>query len=147
MLLSRLPFSECLWISVSPHSWQVPKFNESSVPVPSLYGVHLVHAPFQCCPSLRSGWSERCSTSKAVSLCRSAYDVCVCPSLQAVELDISRQLLSYEVEYHVLQEEVLASPSHADSDLNKLGAMNQNLKRQVMDLLQQLQTSNDQLKR
>ncbi|XP_037072482.1 TBC1 domain family member 1-like isoform X2 [Pollicipes pollicipes] len=65
---------------------------------------------------------------------------------KAVELDIGRQLLSYEVEYHVLQEEVLASPSHADSDLNKLGAMNQNLKRQVMDLLQQLQTSNDQVK-
>ncbi|KAF0291004.1 TBC1 domain family member 1 [Amphibalanus amphitrite] len=65
---------------------------------------------------------------------------------KAVELDISRQLLSYEVEYHVLQEEVLASPSHADSDLNKLGAMNQNLKRQVMELLHQLQTSSDQIK-
>ena len=67
-------------------------------------------------------------------------------SRQAVELDIGRQLLSYEVEYQVLQEEVPASPSHADSDLNKLGTMNQNLKRQVMDLLQQLHTSSDQIK-
>ena len=66
---------------------------------------------------------------------------------QAVALDISRQLLSYEVEYQVLQEEVLASPSHTDSDLNKLGAINQNLKRQLMDLLQQLQVANDQVKR
>lgn len=56
-------------------------------------------------------------------------------------MDISRELLAYEVEYHVLQEEMLMSPllngvpsqtSTPDIDsFAKLDAANKNLKRQV----------------
>ena len=58
-----------------------------------------------------------------------------------MEMDISKQLHAYEVEYHVLQDEMLdAGPSLDDSDrLDKLEKTNGQLKKQNMDLLEKLQ--------
>ncbi len=58
-----------------------------------------------------------------------------------MEMDISKQLHAYEVEYHVLQDEMLdAGPLPDDSDrLDKLEKTNVQLKKQNMDLLEKLQ--------
>ena len=58
-----------------------------------------------------------------------------------MEMDISKQLHAYEVEYHVLQDELLdAGPLLDDSDrLDKLEKTNVQLKKQNMDLLEKLQ--------
>ncbi|KAL4604984.1 TBC1 domain family member 4 isoform X1 [Arapaima gigas] len=62
---------------------------------------------------------------------------------QVLEMDISKQLQAYEVEYHVLQDEVLdSSPLLDDSDrLDKLEKTNTQLKKQNMDLLEKLQAA------
>ncbi|MGH0124818.1 UNVERIFIED_CONTAM: hypothetical protein FKN15_020053 [Acipenser sinensis] len=62
---------------------------------------------------------------------------------QVFEMDISKQLHAYEVEYHVLQDEMLeASVPHDDVDrLDKLERTNYQLKRQNMDLLEKLQAA------
>ncbi|XP_036749697.2 TBC1 domain family member 4 isoform X2 [Manis pentadactyla] len=60
---------------------------------------------------------------------------------QVFEMDISKQLHAYEVEYHVLQDELQES-SYACEDsepLEKLERANSQLKRQNMDLLEKLQ--------
>lgn len=61
--------------------------------------------------------------------------------LQVIEMDISKQLHAYEVEYHVLQDEMLdAGPLPDDSErLDKLEKTNTQLKKQNMDLLEKLQ--------
>lgn len=62
---------------------------------------------------------------------------------QVFEMDISKQLHAYEVEYHVLQDELLES-SYACEDtesLEKLERANNQLKRQNMDLLEKLQVA------
>lgn len=59
---------------------------------------------------------------------------------QVFEMDISKQLQAYEVEYHVLREEMLYSPSRGEADvINKLEDANQNLKHQNVELLEKLQ--------
>ncbi|XP_026127696.1 TBC1 domain family member 4-like isoform X5 [Carassius auratus] len=62
---------------------------------------------------------------------------------QAIEMDISKQLHAYEVEYHVLQDELAdAPPPLEDSDrLDKLEKANAQLKKQNMDLLEKLQSA------
>ncbi|XP_032959791.1 TBC1 domain family member 4 isoform X4 [Rhinolophus ferrumequinum] len=60
---------------------------------------------------------------------------------QVFEMDISKQLHAYEVEYHVLQDELQES-SYACEDsepVEKLERANNQLKRQNMDLLEKLQ--------
>nr|XP_012423642.1 PREDICTED: TBC1 domain family member 4 isoform X5 [Odobenus rosmarus divergens] len=60
---------------------------------------------------------------------------------QVFEMDISKQLHAYEVEYHVLQDELQES-SYACEDsepMEKLERANSQLKRQNMDLLEKLQ--------
>uniref|UniRef100_A0A8C4MEN5 TBC1 domain family member 4 n=1 Tax=Equus asinus TaxID=9793 RepID=A0A8C4MEN5_EQUAS len=60
---------------------------------------------------------------------------------QVFEMDISKQLHAYEVEYHVLQDELQES-SYACEDsepMEKLERANNQLKRQNMDLLEKLQ--------
>ncbi|XP_078602048.1 TBC1 domain family member 4-like isoform X23 [Branchiostoma floridae x Branchiostoma japonicum] len=65
---------------------------------------------------------------------------------RAFELDISKQLHAYEVEYHVLQEEMISSPQRGDVDrMEKLEQANRNLKRQNMELLEKLQTSHSSI--
>ncbi|XP_012578769.1 PREDICTED: TBC1 domain family member 4 [Condylura cristata] len=64
---------------------------------------------------------------------------------QVFEMDTSKQLHAYEVEYHVLQDELQES-SYACEDsepLEKLERANSHLKRQNMDLLEKLQDSPD----
>jgi chromosome segregation ATPase len=57
-------------------------------------------------------------------------------------MNISKQLQSYEVEYHVLKEEMMYSPQRGDSDLlDKLEQANQSLKQQNMELIEKLQHS------
>lgn len=60
---------------------------------------------------------------------------------QVMEMDISKQLQAYEVEYHVLQDEMLESgPLLDDSErLDKLEKTNAQLKKQNMELLEKLQ--------
>uniref|UniRef100_A0A8C1Y6B0 TBC1 domain family member 4 n=1 Tax=Cyprinus carpio TaxID=7962 RepID=A0A8C1Y6B0_CYPCA len=62
---------------------------------------------------------------------------------KATEMDISKQLHAYEVEYHVLQDELSdAPPPSEDSDrLDKLEKANSQLKKQNMDLLEKLQAA------
>ncbi|XP_046700602.1 TBC1 domain family member 4 isoform X2 [Silurus meridionalis] len=62
---------------------------------------------------------------------------------QALEMDISKQLHAYEVEYHVLQDEMVdAAPLSEESDrLDKLEKTNAQLKKQNMDLLEKLQAA------
>ncbi|XP_012689477.2 TBC1 domain family member 4 isoform X2 [Clupea harengus] len=59
------------------------------------------------------------------------------------EMDISKQLHAYEVEYHVLQDEMVDAPTPSeDSDrLDKLEKSNVQLKKQNMDLLEKLQAA------
>lgn len=56
-------------------------------------------------------------------------------------MDISKQLHTYEVEYHVLQDEVLDGGAVLDDadHLDKLEKTNVQLKKQNMDLLEKLQ--------
>ncbi|KAM4787832.1 TBC1 domain family member 4 isoform 2-T2 [Cyanocitta cristata] len=62
---------------------------------------------------------------------------------QVFEMDISKQLHAYEVEYHVLQEELQenVSPCDEGEPLEKLERANNHLKRQNMDLLEKLQVA------
>ncbi|XP_023368962.1 TBC1 domain family member 4 isoform X1 [Otolemur garnettii] len=62
---------------------------------------------------------------------------------QVFEMDISKQLHAYEVEYHVLQDELQeASYACEDSEpMEKLERANSQLKRQNMDLLEKLQVA------
>lgn len=63
--------------------------------------------------------------------------------LQVFELDISKQLQAYEVEYHVLREEMIYSPSTGDTDrIKKLEDANLRLKQQNNELLEKLQNMN-----
>lgn len=58
-------------------------------------------------------------------------------------MDISKQLHAYEVEYHVLQDELQenANPCDEGEPLEKLERANSHLKRQNMDLLEKLQVN------
>lgn len=59
---------------------------------------------------------------------------------QAFDLDLSKQLQSYEVEYHVLKEEMMYSPHKgAGDELEKLEQANHSLKHQNMELIEKLQ--------
>lgn len=62
-------------------------------------------------------------------------------SRQVFEMDISKQLHAYEVEYHVLQDELQESsyPCEESEPMEKLERANSQLKRQNMDLLEKLQ--------
>ncbi|KAM6419782.1 TBC1 domain family member 4 isoform 2-T2 [Pluvialis apricaria] len=62
---------------------------------------------------------------------------------QVFEMDISKQLHAYEVEYHVLQDELQENVNHCDEGepLEKLERANSHLKRQNMDLLEKLQVA------
>ncbi|KAM9710423.1 TBC1 domain family member 4 isoform 2-T2 [Menidia menidia] len=66
---------------------------------------------------------------------------------KVVEMDISKQLHAYEVEYHVLQDEMLETgPPPDDSDrLDKLEKTNTQLKKQNMDLLEKLQAARQKI--
>ncbi|XP_030332275.1 TBC1 domain family member 4 isoform X1 [Strigops habroptila] len=62
---------------------------------------------------------------------------------QVFEMDISKQLHAYEVEYHVLQDELQenVNPCEEGEPLEKLERVNNHLKRQNMDLLEKLQVA------
>ncbi|XP_028289534.1 TBC1 domain family member 4 isoform X2 [Parambassis ranga] len=66
---------------------------------------------------------------------------------KVMEMDISKQLHAYEVEYHVLQDEMLdTAPPPDDSDrLDKLEKTNAQLKKQNMDLLEKLQAARQKI--
>uniref|UniRef100_UPI00398E7374 TBC1 domain family member 4 isoform X2 n=1 Tax=Pristiophorus japonicus TaxID=55135 RepID=UPI00398E7374 len=63
--------------------------------------------------------------------------------VQVFEMDISKQLHAYEVEYHVLQDEMVEASSPCDDGdrLEKLERANCQLKRQNMELLEKLQAT------
>ncbi|XP_067890418.1 TBC1 domain family member 4 isoform X9 [Heterodontus francisci] len=63
--------------------------------------------------------------------------------VQVFEMDISKQLHAYEVEYHVLQDEMVESSSPCDDGdrLEKLERANCQLKKQNMELLEKLQAT------
>nr|XP_053629141.1 TBC1 domain family member 4-like [Cherax quadricarinatus] len=60
---------------------------------------------------------------------------------QACDCSLRQELQAYEVEYHVLQEELAFSPQN-HTDFQKLKEANKNLKRQNLDLLEQLHHAN-----
>lgn len=62
---------------------------------------------------------------------------------QVFEMDIAKQLQAYEVEYHVLQEELIdSSPLSDNQRMDKLEKTNSSLRKQNLDLLEQLQVAN-----
>ncbi|XP_036996259.2 TBC1 domain family member 1 isoform X2 [Artibeus jamaicensis] len=65
---------------------------------------------------------------------------------QVFEMDISKQLQAYEVEYHVLQEELIdSSPLSDNQRMDKLEKANSSLRKQNIDLLEQLQVANGRI--
>ncbi|XP_064440434.1 TBC1 domain family member 1 isoform X7 [Mirounga angustirostris] len=67
-------------------------------------------------------------------------------SQQVFEMDISKQLQAYEVEYHVLQEELIdSSPLSDNQRMDKLEKTNSSLRKQNLDLLEQLQVANGRI--
>ncbi|XP_068134550.1 TBC1 domain family member 1 isoform X9 [Hyperolius riggenbachi] len=61
---------------------------------------------------------------------------------QVFEMDISKQLQDYEVEYHVLQDELIdSSPLSDNQRINKLEKANNTLRKQNFDLQEELQVS------
>ncbi|XP_077200094.1 TBC1 domain family member 4 isoform X2 [Paroedura picta] len=66
---------------------------------------------------------------------------------QVFEMDISKQLHAYEVEYHVLQDELQddSNPCENGEAPEKLERVNNQLKRQNMDLLEKLQAAHARL--
>ncbi|XP_069047799.1 TBC1 domain family member 1 isoform X3 [Lepisosteus oculatus] len=60
---------------------------------------------------------------------------------QVFEMDISKQLQAYEVEYHVLQDELMDSPLPLSDNqkMEKLEKTNSSLRQQNLDLLEELQ--------
>ncbi|KAL2780114.1 TBC1 domain family member 1 isoform 2 [Daubentonia madagascariensis] len=65
---------------------------------------------------------------------------------QVFEMDIAKQLQAYEVEYHVLQEELIdSSPLSDNQRMDKLEKTNSSLRKQNLDLLEQLQVANGKI--
>ncbi|XP_040274932.1 TBC1 domain family member 1 isoform X7 [Bufo bufo] len=61
---------------------------------------------------------------------------------QVFEMDISKQLQDYDVEYHVLQDELIdSSPLSDNQRINKLEKANNTLHKENFDLLEELQVS------
>ncbi|KAM7009716.1 TBC1 domain family member 1 isoform 4-T4 [Tautogolabrus adspersus] len=62
---------------------------------------------------------------------------------QVCEMDMSKQLQAYEVEYHVLQDELLDTPPTLNQQQRaaQLERTNQSLRQQNLDLLEELQVS------
>ncbi|XP_030643581.1 TBC1 domain family member 1 [Chanos chanos] len=62
---------------------------------------------------------------------------------QVFEMDISKQLQAYEVEYHVLQDELLDGPTTLSQSQRaaQLEKTNSSLRQQNLDLLEELQTA------
>jgi len=54
-------------------------------------------------------------------------------------MDIAKQLLAYEVEYHVLQDELIDSSLNDNQRLDKLEKANSSLRKQNFELLEELQ--------
>jgi chromosome segregation ATPase len=59
-------------------------------------------------------------------------------------MDLSKDLYGYEIEYHVLQEEMQKTPHHGEDVISRLEQANHNLKRQNLELLEQLQAARSQ---
>ncbi|XP_063096479.1 TBC1 domain family member 1 isoform X5 [Cavia porcellus] len=65
---------------------------------------------------------------------------------QVFEMDIAKQLQAYEVEYHVLQEELIdSSPLSDNQRMDKLEKTNSSLRKQNLDLLEQLQVAHSKI--
>ncbi|NXE06241.1 TBCD1 protein, partial [Lophotis ruficrista] len=64
---------------------------------------------------------------------------------QVFEMDISKQLQAYEVEYHVLQDELIDSSLNDNQRLDKLEKANSSLRKQNFDLLEELQVANGKI--
>lgn len=62
-------------------------------------------------------------------------------------MDISKQLQAYEVEYHVLQDELLDGPSTLSQSQRaaQLEKTNGSLRQQNLDLLEEVQVTNRSL--
>ena len=65
--------------------------------------------------------------------------------MQAYNMDISKELHSYEVEYHIFQEEMIPTPMQHNntSDIDSLEKANKNLRRHNNQLLEQLQAAHN----
>ncbi|XP_053885682.1 TBC1 domain family member 1 isoform X6 [Malaclemys terrapin pileata] len=64
---------------------------------------------------------------------------------QVFEMDIAKQLQAYEVEYHVLQDELIDSSLNDNQRMDKLEKANTSLRKQNFDLLEELQVANGKI--
>ncbi|XP_078072041.1 TBC1 domain family member 1 isoform X6 [Mustelus asterias] len=66
---------------------------------------------------------------------------------QVFEMDLSKQLQAYEVEYHVLQDELMdSSPAMSENErLEKLEKSNNSLRKQNSDLLEELEVAHTKI--
>ncbi|XP_023237177.1 TBC1 domain family member 4-like isoform X1 [Centruroides sculpturatus] len=61
---------------------------------------------------------------------------------EAISLDVAKSLQSYEVEYHVLQEEMFHNTSKSTESLSRQEITNNELKQENQSLIEQLQAAN-----
>ncbi|XP_041040478.1 TBC1 domain family member 1 isoform X6 [Carcharodon carcharias] len=65
---------------------------------------------------------------------------------QVFEMDLSKQLQAYEVEYHVLQDELMDSSALSENErLEKLEKNNNSLRKQNSDLLEELEVAHTKI--
>ncbi|XP_074848694.1 TBC1 domain family member 1 isoform X2 [Carettochelys insculpta] len=64
---------------------------------------------------------------------------------QVFEMDIAKQLQAYEVEYHVLQDELIDSSLNDNQRMDKLEKANTSLRKQNFELLEELQVANGKI--
>ncbi|XP_078402262.1 TBC1 domain family member 1 isoform X3 [Cetorhinus maximus] len=65
---------------------------------------------------------------------------------QVFEMDLSKQLQAYEVEYHVLQDELMDSSAMSENErLEKLEKNNNSLRKQNSDLLEELEVAHTKI--
>ncbi|XP_073198391.1 TBC1 domain family member 1 isoform X2 [Lepidochelys kempii] len=64
---------------------------------------------------------------------------------QVFEMDIAKQLQAYEVEYHVLQDELIDSSLNDNQRMDKLEKANTSLRKQNFELREELQVANGKI--
>lgn len=117
-----------------------------------------LEAVFKAALSLLSHFSEAllaCSSFEAVMECFKsqlpALDVAAMEKVVAglFSLDLGQELVAYQVEYHLLQEEMLYTPKRPDAAAVPPAELRENrsLRRQNMELLEQLQVSQNNVSR
>lgn len=114
-----------------------------------------MEAVFKAALSLLSYFSDTllsCNSFESIMECfKNTLPALDAPTMEGIvsgmfSLDLGQELVSYQVEYHLLQEEMVYTPKRpgvSSADLEE----NRTLRRQNMELLEQLQVANNNVSR